>query len=347
MVVGIDGSENSLHAFDHALTLARGRGAVLDAVAAYTEPGYGYTPAAASASRSGDARTLARAALDETVAAAGLSAEEEHRVQSIVVEGDAAKALVEASDTAQLIVVGKRGRNRFAGRFMGSVSAAVASHGRCPTLVVPEKSDSGSDGSGGSAGTALDPSAPSDPQSEELARALAEAAAERGDGLARGAHASDDVGSSPEKMLDFTGTVVVGIDLQAEPITLALAAAEYAEQLGHSLTLVASHRFSATAWGPVSPIYGAQVPQMRRDFADRLELVASRVAEQTRVTVRWRFFDAGPATALGVASATAPLVVVGTRGRGGFAGLLLGSVSQALLNRAESPVLVVPHTRPS
>ena len=131
------------------------------------------------------------------------------------------------------------------------------------------------------------------------------------------------------------------------PDSLALAAAEYAEQLGHSLTLVASHRFSATAWGPVSPIYGAQVPQMRRDFADRLELVASRVAEQTRVTVRWRFFDAGPATALGVASATAPLVVVGTRGRGGFAGLLLGSVSQALLNRAESPVLVVPHTRPS
>ncbi|WBL19582.1 universal stress protein [Citricoccus sp. NR2] len=336
IVVGIDGSENSLHAFDHALTLARGRNAALQAVAAYTEPGYGYTPAAASASRAGDARTLARAALDETVASAGLSEDEERRVTTTVVEGDAAKALIEASATADLTVVGQRGRGRISGRFMGSVSSSVAAHGQCPTLVIPGHTGPHDD---------AEPSSAADLLSEDLKAALDAAAAERGDGLARGAHASADAGDDVEKMMDFSGSVAVGIDLQAEPITLALVAAEYAAQLGHTLTLVAAHRFSATAWGPVSPIYGAQVPQMRRDFADRLELIAGKVAEKTSVPVRWRFFDAAPATALGAASATAPLVVVGTRGRGGFAGLLLGSVSQSLLNRTDAPVLVVPHTR--
>ncbi|MBO0893152.1 MAG: universal stress protein [Acidimicrobiales bacterium] len=60
------------------------------------------------------------------------------------------------------------------------------------------------------------------------------------------------------------------------------------------------------------------------------------------VHVEGRVARGHPSVALLEAASGADLLVVGTRGRGGFAGLLLGSVSQHCVANAPCPVVVVP-----
>lgn len=64
----------------------------------------------------------------------------------------------------------------------------------------------------------------------------------------------------------------------------------------------------------------------------------------TEVEVEQRIEEGPPASRLIAAAEGADLLVVGTRGRGGFRGLLLGSVSQQVVTHATCPVVVVPTT---
>src|SRR5699024_11720898 len=61
--------------------------------------------------------------------------------------------------------------------------------------------------------------------------------------------------------------------------------------------------------------------------------------------VTWTLFDGQPAEVLVRASDTAEVLVIGSRGRGGFAGLLLGSTSQSVLPYSQCPTMVVRVTR--
>ncbi|MFC8835823.1 universal stress protein [Streptomyces griseoincarnatus] len=80
-----------------------------------------------------------------------------------------------------------------------------------------------------------------------------------------------------------------------------------------------------------------------QDSEERLvaQVLAGRTATYPGVVTEHKVVRSGAREALIQASKDAALVVLGARGRGGFTGLLLGSVSQALLHHAHCPVAVV------
>jgi nucleotide-binding universal stress UspA family protein len=88
---------------------------------------------------------------------------------------------------------------------------------------------------------------------------------------------------------------------------------------------------------------GAAEEEIREAQALLDEAERAALAAHPRLTVVSHVqAGADAATGLVDASKDAAMVVVGSRGRGGFAGLLLGSISQALVHHAHCPVLVVP-----
>ncbi len=134
--------------------------------------------------------------------------------------------------------------------------------------------------------------------------------------------------------------VVVGVD-GSQPSQSAVEVAAYeAELRGVPLTVLHAWPSAADealgAWALVGPtgVLDADTVDVAQEAA-----AAARTA-RPGVDVTARTVRRGPAGALLAASKQACLVVVGCRGHGGFTGLLLGSVSQALVHHAACPVLV-------
>ncbi|MFI9469410.1 universal stress protein [Streptomyces sp. NPDC052492] len=141
------------------------------------------------------------------------------------------------------------------------------------------------------------------------------------------------------------GPVVVGVDgsgANSAAVDFAFREADLRDT-----PLVAVHAW--TAWNaalpapqdPAEPYAnppGALAEEERRLLAEAL---AGHRERYPGVVVEQRVVHGPTREALIEAGRTARLTVVGARGRGGFTGLLLGSVSQALLHHAPSPVAVV------
>lgn len=220
------------------------------------------------------------------------------------IEGNAGEVLAEASRYSRLAVVGKRGRNRLASRLLGTVSGAFVAHSHCPVMVVPfQDSD-------------LDDDVPGQ---ENL-----------GGSASEGQH----------YRLSFEDEVVAGVDMGSSALPVAEVAARAAELSGRRLAFVSAVPADAGA----SRGTGAEDPATDRAYADHLEELVHAVTDHhDGLTVRLELAEGSAAAHLIEATRTAALVVLGTRGRGGVASLLLGSVSRSVLNQAKSPVLIVPN----
>jgi len=138
------------------------------------------------------------------------------------------------------------------------------------------------------------------------------------------------------------GPVVVGVD--GSPNSEQAIAVAFEEASLRGAPLVALH-----AWKDVTydDTHGSAriltQPETLKEDEERLlgERLAGWPEKYPDVVVRRELPRARPRHALLEASKTAQLVVVGSHGRGGFTGMLVGSTSQALVQYADCPVLVV------
>ena len=292
IIVGVDGTDQSLGALRWAAREAKRRGAPLHLVSAYSVPVY-----AGSTFDVGYA-AFDQGALDdavkELVREAALHVQNLNvEVRSTVETGDPSGVLLELSKSAQLLVLGSRGRGGLLGRLLGSVSTAVPAHSHCPVGIIPL------------------PWA----REHQLERDINETKA-------------------------FIDGVSVGSDGSKHSSVAMLRAADEAQLLGVPLTVVCAvpPMAGAASWMP-TPV----------DF----ENIYQEIADALNASVRWlrghfpdleinaELLDGSPIDVLVQQSNLNRLVVMGTRGRGGFAGMLLGSTSQGVIHNSAGPLMII------
>ncbi|MET7423675.1 universal stress protein [Dactylosporangium sp. NPDC005555] len=285
VVVGVDGSPESLAAVDWAAWDAARRGRRLHILHAYAWPVV-YPPLAAYRTPALDkvVRDAAETVVGAAVARARTVASQLPITTATPFE-PAGAALVHASEWAGTVVVGNRGLGGFSGLLLGSVGVQVATHAACPVVVVR----------------------PGD---------------------------TTDAGEADR--------VVVGVDGSHDADRAMRFAFEQASFRGVGLTAVHTYIWpDATGPGDMLPlVYDTDdlLDDERRALAESICGWADKYPD---VDVRRRTVRGGAAMVLKRLSHGAELMVVGSRGMGGFTGLLLGSVSQALLHHAACPVAVV------
>ncbi|WP_067472120.1 universal stress protein [Actinomadura hibisca] len=142
------------------------------------------------------------------------------------------------------------------------------------------------------------------------------------------------------------GEIVVGVDgSDGSDAALGFAFQEAALR-GARLRAVLAWTFPMPTGGPAGFVPAVYDPEIVAADESRVltEALAGWREKYPEVTVAPEVVHGTAARVLGGASARADLLVVGSRGRGGFAGLVLGSVSHAMLHRSHCPVAVIRPT---
>ncbi|WP_018636606.1 universal stress protein [Parafrankia elaeagni] len=323
IVVGIDGSPGSESALRWAVTEASRRGARVRAVLGscpHEQPSAVRRWADATAGPH-DEGTLAQAAgqvlheaLTDVELPPGLAVVEE------VIDAPGSEALLTAGRDAEMIVVGTRGRGLLHRLRIGSVSASVAVHSPVPVVVAR---------------------APRTGDDEDAAESA---------GPAGPAGRSEQQPHTPESPEAQPPPVVVGVDGSPNSLAALRWAADEAVLRGAPLHVV--HAWLAAMPLPFAETSGEIVAaledQARAVLDDSIAQVIGAAAGPGQdgpaaptPSVRRVLVAASATRALLEESRDADLLVVGARGRGGFAELLLGSVSHQTMLHATAPVAII------
>jgi nucleotide-binding universal stress UspA family protein len=136
-----------------------------------------------------------------------------------------------------------------------------------------------------------------------------------------------------------SGGIVVGVDGSATSELALRWAVDQARRTGQTVRAV-------SVWD-YPTYYGEAYLDDRVDWAQDSRTALKKAVEHVLSGADWpqveqQVVQGHPARALLDAAAHADLLVVGSRGHGGFAGMLLGSVSQHLAAHSPCPVVVVP-----
>jgi nucleotide-binding universal stress UspA family protein len=293
VVVGVDGSANSVAALRWAVAEAELRRDRVTAVFAW-----GYIPPG----HAGDGRTLdaeyGAAEADSTLAAAiegavapGVAGSVERRVMSEL----APEALLAAAAGSDLLAIGARGVGGFRGLLLGSVSQACLHHTTVPLAIIRSAEPAGG--------------------ATEADRAFRDAAG---------------------------GRIVVGVDGSDSARRALRWALEEARLRVASLDVVHAWRGPYVAPSPFAgvPLDIEIVEKNARSVLDRA--VDGEDTRRQPAAVERILVQGGAAHVVLDTARGADLVVLGTRGLGGFTGLLLGSVTHHVAHHIRCPMVVIP-----
>lgn len=146
------------------------------------------------------------------------------------------------------------------------------------------------------------------------------------------------VPSTPVETVLPVKHAVCGYDgSDASQVALGLAIRE-ASRWGAKLSCVSAVNFSGDAWLPGTDYHQEILDDVRASLREAVK--NARVGYD--VDVRCHAIEGNAAALMTEFSTAVDLLVLGTRGRGGFAGLLLGSTSQSVIQHSACPTIIVP-----
>jgi len=147
-----------------------------------------------------------------------------------------------------------------------------------------------------------------------------------------------------------TRVIVVGVDSSDGAKAALRFALEEAKLRDASLRAVHAWQFASIGAPAIEagtqPLFGIEHAEAQRSVEASLEAALEEaIPDPGPVDVERRIVEGTAAGALVDESRGADLLVVGSRGLGGFRGLLLGSVGRQVTHHAACPVVIVPHER--